>query len=80
MKEATGELNLTVFIVIAVGILAAFFYTVVWPMMRQSQNRVVNCNKAVCGTQVTNGQVSCNFYDKNGQKVNDKPFTCPWKG
>ena len=32
MKEATGELNLTIIIVIAVGALMAFLYTPIWPM------------------------------------------------
>ena len=85
MKEATGELNMTVFVVIAVGILTAFFFTVVWPMMRSSQNRVANCNVAVCdpGTY-DNGQVSCVIFkkDNNGRLTNEikDKIKCPWKG
>ncbi len=33
MKEATGELNLTIIVVMAVGALMAFFYTLIWPMI-----------------------------------------------
>lgn len=75
MKEATGELNLTVFIIIAGGILAAFFYFTIWPMMRSSQNNVANCNNAICGTDVSDGRVTCYL-----KKKPTEPFTCPWKG
>ena len=35
MKEATGELNMTVVTLIAVAALAALFYFVVWPMVQR---------------------------------------------
>lgn len=31
MKEATGELNMTVVTVVAIAAIAAFFYIFVWP-------------------------------------------------
>ena len=34
MKEATGELNSTLIVVIIVAALAALFYTVIWPMIK----------------------------------------------
>ena len=36
MKEATGELNMTVITVIAIGAIAALFYAFVWPMIQRS--------------------------------------------
>ena len=38
MKEATGELNTTVIVVIIVAMLVAFFYTGVWPAIRNNMN------------------------------------------
>ncbi len=35
MKEATGELNMTVVTLIAVAALAALFYFVVWPLVQR---------------------------------------------
>ena len=34
MKEATGELNMTVITVVAIAAVAAFFYAFVWPSIQ----------------------------------------------
>lgn len=36
MKEATGELNMTVVTVVAIAALAAAFYLWVWPMIQMN--------------------------------------------
>ena len=36
MKEATGELNMTVITVIAIAAIAGIFYAFVWPMIQTS--------------------------------------------
>lgn len=36
MKEATGELNMTVITVVAIAAVAALFYAFVWPVIQQS--------------------------------------------
>ena len=36
MKEATGELNMTVVTVVAIAAVAAFFYAFVWPGIKSS--------------------------------------------
>lgn len=36
MKEATGELNMTVITVVAIAAVAALFYTFVWPVIQRS--------------------------------------------
>lgn len=38
MKAATGELNLTVITIIAIGAIAAFFTLVLWPNIKSSIN------------------------------------------
>lgn len=48
MREATGELNLTVVVVILVAALAALFGFFVFPMMRQNQVNSADCAGAVC--------------------------------
>jgi len=48
MKEATGELNMTVFVIIVVAILAAFFFTIIWPMIRNNMARTTKCSDAIC--------------------------------
>ena len=39
MKEATGELNMTVVTVVAIAAVAAFFYAFVWPNIQNSMNQ-----------------------------------------
>ena len=39
MKEATGELNMTVITVVAIAAVAAFFYAFLWPAIQQGLNR-----------------------------------------
>ncbi len=48
MKEATGELNLTVIVAISVGILMAFFFGFVWPSLNSNFQQNAQCGKAVC--------------------------------
>lgn len=36
MKEATGELNMTVVTLVAVAAIGALFYLVIWPIIQQS--------------------------------------------
>ena len=36
MKEATGELSVTVITVVAIAAVATLFYTLVWPAIQQS--------------------------------------------
>lgn len=81
MKEATGELNMTVIIVIAVGILAAFFYTIIWPAISDNFNRNAKCSDAIC--KCSDGSTNCEMAEcytlnKNGNK--SSTFECPWKG
>ena len=44
MKEATGELNMTVVTVVAIAAVGAFFYAFVWPGIRNSIQNSVRSN------------------------------------
>ena len=73
MKEATGELNMTVVTVVAIAAVAAFFYAVVWPGIKKSIETNQKCANAVCTcTTATNGK--CNTCYVVGE---DSPITCP---
>jgi hypothetical protein len=79
MKEATGELNMTVVIVIAIAALSAFFYFTLWPTIKNNLYAQTKCSNAVCeSTKDSDGMVTCNYY-VNGKKQG-KPFKCVWKG
>ncbi len=48
MKEATGELNMTVVTVVAIAAVAAFFYAFVWPAIRNQIEASTYCAMATC--------------------------------
>ncbi len=52
MKEATGELNMTVVTVVAIAALVAFFYLVIWPVLQNGMTLNSACN-ASNGGQLT---------------------------
>lgn len=80
MKEATGELNMTVVTVVAIAAVAAFFYAFVWPSIKNSIESSTNCTNAICdpaNCTETNGTrvcTNCSWTDKDGNEVTEK--TC----
>ena len=79
MKEATGDLNMTVIIVIAVAGLMAFFSLVLWPSIRTNLKNEADCSDAFCETDVDeNGLVTC--YKKRDDGTITDSFRCPFKG
>ena len=79
MKEATGELNGTVVVAISIGVLATFFFTVIWPMLKENFQVNSDCNKATCDCSAKTrkshkGYCVCNI--KDGKK----DFLCIYKG
>ena len=84
MKETTGELNLTIIVVMAVAILVAFFYYTIWPGLNRNFESNASCSRAVCNNPcpksgdntcdlVIGELVECELSD--GTTVH-----CPWKG
>ena len=62
MKEATGELNMTVVTVVAIAAVAAFFYAFIWPGIKttiQSQSICANGPNYTVGTSGQADYVSC---------------------
>ncbi len=76
MKEATGELDMTVIVAILVAALASFFYFQIWPKIGQSQN--TDCQKAVCDKDslTDDGYVQCKVEDDGSTK----DVLCKYKG
>lgn len=77
MKEATGELNMTVVTVVAIAAVGAFFYAFVWPGIKSSIQANTYCAQAQCGTCQSSGNGvtkcdACEVYDEQGQEI--------WKG
>ncbi len=60
MKEATGELNITVITVVAIAAVGAFFYAFVWPNI-QTNMVLSNACSAAGGAQYedTENDVKC---------------------
>lgn len=75
MKEATGELNTTVVVVLAVGVLIAFFYYTIWPMIKDNFDKNSQCSKAICeGEPDSEGYITCHMKGKTEE------FKCVYKG
>ena len=73
MKEATGELNMTVVVVIAIAAIAALFYAFVWPAIRGNLTASTRCSAAFgCGACDGNIMTCQGYYDDNGETVEDE--------
>ena len=72
MKEATGELNMTVVTVVAIAAVAAFFYAFVWPSIKNSITASTDCANAVCTQCTEEGGKrvcqSCTYTKSNGEE------------
>ena len=64
MKEATGELNITVITVVAIAAIAAFFYAFIWPAIKNNMNRQTLCASAY---QCNKERTVCKALDKDGK-------------
>ena len=49
MKEATGELNMTVVTIVAIAALVAFFYLIIWPGIQNGLVLNSACNNSNAG-------------------------------
>lgn len=80
MKEATGELNMAVVVAISIAILAAFFFTYLWPIIDGNFERNSQCNKAVCdcAERVTINEIEyCTCWTEDRP---DQTFNCIFRG
>ena len=77
MKEATGELNSTVIVVLAVGVFVAFFFSYLWPMIKGSMDLNSKCSDAIC--EPCNKDV-CDYVKCHLKESPDKTFECVYKG
>lgn len=89
MKEATGELNMTVIVAISIGILAAFFFGYLWPLINNNFQSTSQCNKAYCNCseearenveQTTGKKGHCECAKDIDSYDNGERFYCPFKG
>lgn len=80
MKEATGELNMTVIAVVAIAAVGAFFTIVIWPRIKSSLSNSTDCANAVCtecSTEPSTGDRKCSgCTSSDGEKTN---MTCTYK-
>lgn len=75
MKEATGELNMTVVTVVAIAAVAAFFYAFVWPSIKGSITGNLHCSSAY-GCTCEGDSCTCKgYYGDNGEQVSEE-ITC----
>lgn len=68
MKEATGELNMTVVTVVAIAAIGAFFYAFVWPAIKTSINQSTQCSNAICEEGCDEGVCDCFVIDDAGNE------------
>ena len=76
MKEATGELNMTVITVVAIAAVGAFFYAIIWPSIKSNLLAQTYCASAVnCDCTKDNGK-TCSCYYYNNEMQLDGPIIC----
>ena len=67
MKEATGELNMTVVTVVAIAAVGAFFYAFIWPAIRSNLLAQSYCASAVnCDCSTGDGKTCKCYYYEDG--------------
>ena len=65
MKEATGELNITVITVVAIAAIAAFFYAFIWPSIKNNVKRQTYCASAYnCTVGADGTRTNCCYKDE----------------
>lgn len=82
MKEATGELNMTVVTVVAIAAVAAFFYAFVWPNIKDSITASTKCANATCDQSTCTVQGSktvCTGCRGVNDDANASTFTCSYE-
>lgn len=81
MKEVTGELNATLITVMAVAMLAVFFFSVLWPMMKGNLETSAKCSDAVCDVGYNSNKMSyCYTPDPSNSSAKADYFECPFRG
>jgi len=76
MKEATSELNSTVVVVLAIGVLIAFFYYTLWPIIKGNFDENAKCSEAICETVDGDGDGFVECHSKGKAET----FECIYKG
>ena len=73
MKEATGELNMTVVTVVAIAAVGAFFYAFIWPSIKANLSAQTHCASAInCKCDRDDGKCNCQYYkDEAGQDLGE---------
>ena len=82
MKEATGELNSAIIVVIAVGILSAFFFTILWPIIHRNFQKNINCDRAICDCSASvrkDNKCKCQVKNNKGDVIIEELW-CDYKG
>ena len=79
MKEATGELNMTVVTVVAIAAVAAFFYAFVWPSIKTSIIASTNCASAQCSQCTSTGDSTKCTACYYGENFDEGPITCTFQ-
>lgn len=77
MKEATGELNAAVVVMLAIGVLIAFFYYTIWPIVKENFDKNSQCSKAICESCPTH---DCDFVKCHLRNDTSVEFECVYKG
>jgi len=72
MREATGELNMTVITVVIIAALVGLVIAFVIPAIQGSLTASTRCSGAFgCGACNNNQRQCAGYYDQNGNAVND---------
>lgn len=74
MKEATGELNMTVITVVAIVAVGGLFTAFVWPAIKRSIRLNSACS-AAGNTYYEDDDIVCNSNGHQGQCILDNKYT-----
>ena len=80
MKEATGELNSTIVVVMAIAGLMALFSIFIFPMVMEGFDKRAVCADAICDKGYIRDEYLSYCYSPKDTDTNKTLFTCPYRG
>ncbi len=84
MKQAMGEANMTIVIVLIIAVLSVLFFSFIWPNIKMQFKHDTRCDDAICLCPEFDANGKCSYHGATVEcyfkEDRNKKITCAWKG